>query len=78
MREDIWNIGLQGGVGRGMEGLWTGSSVMRRRRWRRRDLEEVAQVEEELGNRKPAPERAPIPSPSPSPTSAPRPPESHP
>ncbi len=59
MREDIWNIGFQGGVGRGIDGMWTGSSVMGRRRWRKRDLEEVARVEEELTVRKPVKEKSP-------------------
>lgn len=57
MREDIWNIGFQGGIGRGIDGMWTGSSVMGRRRWRRRDLDEVARVEEEISPRKPSREK---------------------
>ncbi len=57
MGEDIWNIGLQGGIGRGIDGMWTGSAVMGRRRWRRRDLEEVARVEEEMSTPKSEPEK---------------------
>lgn len=59
MREDIWNIGFQGGIGRGMDGMWTGSSVMGRRRWRRRDLDEVARVEDEISARRPKGEKSP-------------------
>lgn len=59
MREDIWNIGLQGGIGRGIDGMLTGSTIMRRRRWRRRDLEDIADTEEKLAPHHPRPQ--PIP-----------------
>lgn len=33
--------------------IWNLSSVMGRKRWRRRDLEDVADVEDELAHKKP-------------------------
>ncbi len=53
MSEDIRNIGMQGNIGRGIDGMWTGSAVLGRRRWPRRDLEEVAAVEAEKRVRAP-------------------------
>lgn len=48
MSVDIWNFGGT---------MYTGSSVMGRRRWRRRDLEDVADVEDKLSQKKPIAEK---------------------